>query len=397
MKKFIPIILPFLAAIIITACNTEEGLEPASQNSYIKIIQGLGSDNPLKIEALDDGTLLIVSNSLIRGQGENVEKIRVLKVNINGTVLDEKYFPENINQNWIARDMIVLPDNKITIGGALRNENREDTSLVVFTIDANNLDSIASQTYNSDAETYNMSGLSYDQNSSKILFGGSEIRSGNVEFTVYGEMNANDLSDLQTFKSDKVRALPATAFYKDNNGVLSWAYNSETSTLSRSNDRRLNVIDESEDLDFENAENIRTKKLIVTEEGEILLFGETNEPNEPTKIFYYKVFSGNNEVVFGEPGNNTLNGAKRIDGGYLITGSTEILVQGANVQTDFLLSRRTENGGEAFTESFGSDANEQLHDATMVGNNIYSIGSTTLGIENTLLLIKTDKFGRLRN
>ena len=92
-----------------------------------------------------------------------------------------------------------------------------------------------------------------------------------------------------------------------------------------------------------------------------------------------------------------MNNVKKIESGYLVTGKTEILEEGANSQSDFLISRRGLNGGEVFTETFGSNSDEQLHDAVMVNNKIYAIGSSIIGINNTLLLLKMDEFGRVSN
>lgn len=64
MKNLTATIFSLIIILAFSACNNEEGLSPVSQNSYIKIIQGLGRDAPLSIQEYK-GDLLIVSNSSI--------------------------------------------------------------------------------------------------------------------------------------------------------------------------------------------------------------------------------------------------------------------------------------------------------------------------------------------
>lgn len=246
-------------------------------------------------------------------------------------------------------------------------------------------------------ENYDLTGISYDETSSKIYFGGSEWNDSE-RYTLYGQLNASDLSIDQTYTTSKAKALPSTPILEDATGGLIWAYNTGNSELVRSPNRSMQQIDDIDALSFDDSENILSKKLIKTQEGKIVILGELdNKKEEQRMLFFYEVFSAADPVIFGEKGENRLNGAKKIENGYLVAGSTEVIGQEGGSHLDFYLSRRGPNGGESFSNSFGSDEDEELHDAVMINDQIYSIGSTEIGIENTLLLIKTDKFGRLVN
>jgi len=392
MRKLKSIILSLIVVAIITACNTEEGLKPASQNSYIKIIKGSGSEVPLKIEQLSDENLIVVSNTSITQQGTTNEKIRVLKLNLDGEVIQpEAVFPKDSDEDWKAKEVIILSDGRIVVGGIAA-----DTSLVFFSLDSN-LEIVDFQYYKSDgALSYELNGFYYDESISKILFGGAEI-SDEDEYTFFGELEPSNFAVQNFSRTNKARALPSTTLFKDASGGLNWVYNSATSTLVRSSNSELTVIGDSELLDFDGATSITTKKLIGSED-DIMLFGEVkfNGTNSPTKIFQYRAYSSS-EIIFGEEGNNHLNGVKKIDDGYLVTGTTEVQEEGANSQNDFLISKRGPNGSNVFTHSFGSDADEQLHDAVMINNKIFAIGSTIIGIDNSLLLLKMNEFGELKN
>ena len=395
MRSIKQYILIFTILTTAFACNTEEDLIPASRDSFIKIIKGQGSETPLKIEQLSDQNLLVVSNTSIFQQTSTNEKIRVLKLNMAGNkVSDPKYFPEDTDQSWRAADAIVTSDGRIIIGGTVA-----DTSLIFFSLNSN-LQLVDTQHYKlENAISYELKGFYFDESNNKIIFSGSEIQGGEeggeeVGFTIYGELDSNDLSLLNVFRSEKAKELPATILYRDLNGRINWVYNRSSSTFLRSNTPQLSLIEELGFLEYKGATNITTKKLIGTNE-EIVLFGEL-DINSQTQLFYSKAYSSE-LIPFGDKGNHQLNNVKKIESGYLVTGKTEILEEGANSQSDFFISRRGLNGGEVFTETFGSDADEELHDAVMVNNKIYAIGSTIIGINNTLLLLKMDEFGRLSN
>lgn len=388
MRSFKLIILSVVVAVSFYACNTEEGLVPAAQDSYIKILKGLGSETPLSIESLSDEFLVVVCNNRITAQGTTNEKIRVLKLGLSGNIVQEFYFPKESEQNWVASKTILLPDNRILIGGTVA-----DSSLIFISLDEN-LQEITTQTYDIKPHIFSLKGMYYDESANTVLFSGSEVSSDD-EFTLYGEMDADNLTIQNTFRSNKARALPSTALFRDVNGRLNWVYNSAAaSTLVRSNNIQLNLIEGADFLVFSEASNVVTKSLIGSDE-DIMLFGELKK-NGKTQLFQYKAFTSA-PTVFGASGNNQLNGVKKIEEGYLVSGRTEVAKEGNIPQNDFFLSWRTQNGAEVFAKSFGSEANEQLHDAVIINNKIYAIGSSVIRIDNSLLLIKTNKFGELAN
>ena len=337
---------------------------------------------------------MIVSNSTIRGSAAN--KIRVLRTDLNGDVINgsDRYFPGNLNQAWNVKDVLVINNQRIILGGTVGAND----SLFFLEINAQ-LDSVQSSFYSSNMENYQLTGLSYDEGTSKIFFGGSEKEEEGEEYTIFGQINASNLSIEQPFRNSKAPALPATRILENPNGGLIWAYNTGTSVLVRSTGRDMQQLEFSDDLRFDNASNVDSKKLLRTTEGEIVLFGGIDRDGQTelySKLFFYNTTTGI-KIPFGDDRPLKLNGAKQIEDGYLIAGSTEVTGDEGGSHLDFYLSRRGPNGGESFSDSFGSDADEELHDAVMINDNIYSIGSTEIGIENTLLLIKTDKFGRLVN
>jgi hypothetical protein len=291
-----------------------------------------------------------------------------------------------------------MENNGILIGGSVGDSD----SLFFLEINAQ-LDSINSQFYSSDLDDideYQLTGLSYDEATSKIFFSGSESTSSSNEFTLFGQMNAQNLIVEETYRSSKAKALPATPILLNANGGLLWAYNSGSSVLAGSNNRDMRQLEDIEYLEFDNVvtSSIETKELYMSMSGDIILFGELRMQgqNQATDLFLYNATIKDKPVIFSESGSNQLNGVKQLENGYLIAGSTEISEVGSNTQSDFLISRRNINGG-GFTKTFGSGEDEQLHDAVMVNDKIYAIGSTFIGIDNTLLLIKTNKLGELEN
>lgn len=132
-----------------------------------------------------------------RGATNTKNRVRLLRVNLNGDVLKEMYYPRNSDQNWRANDVLQIDGDRILIGGSVG----ADTSLFFLEVNAQ-LDSINSQYYssdNSDIDKYQLTGLSYDETTSKIFFGGSEWEDNGEEYTLFGELNASDLSIGNTY------------------------------------------------------------------------------------------------------------------------------------------------------------------------------------------------------
>ncbi|WNB18065.1 immunoglobulin domain-containing family protein [Marivirga arenosa] len=388
MRKLLIYILILNIGLLQLACNTEEGLEPVTPKNYFKILEGRGTDNPIAIRSLSDGNLLIVSNTTSFEQGEQIRKIRVLKIDLNGNVLNERYLPEN-NENWSAKDVLKLTNDEIVIASTSINSIAEDSSLVFYKINSN-LDSLSATTHHNSA-TYNLYGVAEDQN--ELLFIAQEFKD-QTSYPIIGRIDLSSSNIIDIKSAEKYDVPPATKVYRNAVGEYIWAYNRTRSYLAKVQPNLLQVNDQEIHIGNNLSSSVKAEKLLMINMNPIV-FGELTQ-NGNNQLFYYSQESGSS-FVFGESGDVFLNNVQKTESGYLVTGFQSLQIDGSeNRQTNFYFSRRNANGGEIFSKAFGTNENEELMDALMINDGIYTIGKTIFGGENTLILIKTDAFGRLQ-
>lgn len=377
-----------LMMLLLSGCNTEEGVAPKEGQSFIRLIPGEGSDNPVAITLLADGSILLVSNTLIFEEQVSSNKIRLVKMTASGDVLLEKSYPSG-DENWTAKT-ISVNDNSILIAGNASLAN-DSTSLLFFKI-GQELDSISSLQLRAPGEKLSMNGITaVDDN--EVLFLASLIdRQGNNK--LLGSLDQQDLA-INWQKRDNKRSSPSTSILALDNSRLSWAVPANNySEIVRTDTSLL----QSQPIlvQFSGASSVNSKSLFSQETNELLVFGEATF-STGRKLFSFNTTTGL-KTIFGEEGNNTLNSSRKIDNAYLLTGDVEISLPETNTfQKDFLLIKTDDAGREIFRKSFGSTNNEELFDALMIENSIYAIGATGFGGVSTLLLMKTTDQGELLN
>jgi hypothetical protein len=373
--------------VLIAACNTEKEENIVTPNNYIKIIEGIGVDDPIAIRTLSDGNLLVVTNSVSFEQGEQIRKIRLLKLNLEGNIINQEYLPDN-EQSWLARDVIRLESNEILLASTIQNQIGTDSALLFLKIDEN-FETLASMTYENNA-TYDLLGV--EESNDEILFIAQET-SELESYPLIGRLNAADLALEEVKEAFRYDVAPATKVFRNEAGEYVWAYNRNRSYLTKVRPNLLQVNEQEISL---SAQGFPQARKLIMLDGNPIIFGEVQN-NDRTQLFYYNQNTASS-FLFGSIGNTLLNNVQRTENGFLVCGYQDLQIEGSeNRQRNFFLSRRNESGGEIFSKTFGGNENEELSDALMINNGIYTIGKTVFGGENTLVLIKTDAFGQLKN
>jgi len=369
------------------ACNTEKEADIVTPATYYKIIEGEGADEPIAIRTLSDGNLLVVTNSVSFEPSGQIRKIRLLELDFDGNIVDEKYLPDN-NESWLARDVLKMQNNEILLASTIQNSIGMDSSLLFIKINEN-LELVSSATYQNEA-TYNLLGA--EESNSEILFIAQESKESDA-YPIIGRLNAESLEVISIQEASKYDVAPATKAYRNESGEYVWAYNRARSYLTRAKPNLLQVNDQEIML---NEQGVPKAEKLLMKDGNPIVFGEIANDNI-NQLFYYNQNAGIS-FVFGTSGNTLLNNVQMTEGGFLVTGYQDLQIEGTeNRQRNFFLTRINENGGEIFSKTFGSDFDQELNDALMVDNDIISIGKTVFGGENTLVVIKTDGFGKLKN
>jgi len=369
------------------ACNTEKDADIVTPASYYKIIEGEGADEPIAIRTLSDGNLLVVTNSISFEPSGQIRKIRLLELDYDGNIVDEKYLPDN-NESWLVRDVLKMQNNEILLASTIQNSIGMDSSLLFIKINES-LELVSSATYQNEA-TYNLLGA--EESNSELLFIAQESKESDA-YPIVGRLNAESLEVISIQEASKYDVAPATKAYRNETGEYVWAYNRARSYLTRAKPNLLQVNDQEIML---NEQGIPKAEKLLMKDGNPIVFGEIAN-NNISQLFYYNQNAGTS-FIFGSSGNTLLNNAQMTEDGFLVTGYQDLQIEGTeNRQRNFFLTRINENGGEIFSKTFGSDFDQELNDALMVDNDIISIGKTVFGGENTLVVIKTDGFGKLKN
>jgi hypothetical protein len=389
------LIVTFLGAML-CACNTEEGVLPRESPSFIKIILGQGfEDLPVRLMQIEkDGVFsgfLVVSNTTSFVEGVNVSKIRITQLSEAGEIVNDSYFPENLSESWSAVDVDFRGnDNIIIVGTSVVSTQRK---LLFFQTNLAG-DSLKSAVIEMENSSISLLGINKEEDTNDILFIAS-LNSGSVN-TMIGAINPETLA-LKWSKTESIRSVPSTSIVDIGNKNFSWGFNANNNAEIARTDSTL-LQSESIFLQFPSASLTRAKSLFKLNSGEgLAVFGET-VINSTKKVFYHNTISNNFQQLGKLSADNTLRRVNKINKGYLITGNTEISIDGTNTfQKDFLIIQTNESGFPQFTQSFGTIDDEELFDAIIINESIYLIGLTVFGERKSMVFIKTNSKGELKN
>ncbi len=378
------------------SCNSEEDLIPRENPSFIKIMPGLGfEDVPVRVISTNEGGshsgFMIISNSTFFVDGVNTSKIRMTQLSQTGEITTDSYFPANSNESWSAVDVDFASEDNIVIAG---NAGPTNASKILFLRTNLAGDSLNSFTKSEENASISLVGINKDAETGNLLF--LAAINSNQNNTMLGAIDSETLS-LKWSKSERVRAVPSTSIITIGNQNFSWGYNANNNTEIARTDTTFRQ-SESSFLQFPSASLTRAKTIFSQgNAAELSIFGEA-VIDGTKKFFYHNTLSRTFQQLGKSNSNNTLRKVSKIEDGYLVTGNTEITVQGTNsFQRDFLLIKTTENGFPQFTQSFGTNDDEELFDAIIANESIYAVGITVFGDRNSMVFIKFNLKGELKN
>lgn len=394
-KRSFWLLILFITSIL-WSCNSEEDVLPLESPSFIKIMPGLGfEDIPVRVIPLNEGGnlsgFLVLSNTTSFVEGVNSSKIRMTHLSEMGEIINDTYFPANSNESWSALDVNYSSSDNIIIAGNVRIGNEGKILFLQTNLAGDSLKSVTKSVENT---SINLVGININGATNDLIFLAA-LNSG-ANNTMLGALNTETLN-LEWSKIDRARAIPSTSILAIGNHNFSWGYNANNNTEIARTDTTFRQ-SESTFLQFPSASLTRAKSLFNQEGGEgITVFGEA-VINSTKKVFYHNTLNNNFQQLGKAGNNNTLRKVNKVNDGYLISGNTEITVPGTNnFQKDFLLIKTNENGFPQFTQSFGTSDDEELFDAIIANESIYALGLTIFGDRNSMVFIKTNLKGELKN
>ncbi|MBK6267127.1 hypothetical protein JKA74_18935 [Marivirga sp. S37H4] len=382
--------IAFLLLLNMSACNTEEGVTPSSTEAFLKIIPGAGFDEPVSIDVLSNGDLLIVSNNTSFNQGETgtTTKIRVVRLTQSGNKVFDKYYPESLSESWEAKQTVFYTDDKIIIGANIDEGN----GLVLFQTNASG-DSVTSSQITYEGENLNLIGAEKESEEDLLLL---SSLSGNPAYDVrVNKLNTISMSSTEE-RSELLNSVPSSNAVQTGNNTFALGLGPVIFYINDDNDAALTSVP---------SQNFTIKHLTNYQEtSKTIAFGEVQQNNQ-THLFSYWTSPGQastnaQPLVFNRGSDSDfLKGVKATSEGVLLSGSTERGVNNtASKQADFLLLKTDINGNLLFTSTFGSEGNDDtLFDAVELNNGIYAVGTTNFAGSLTMVFVKLNNKGLLIN
>jgi hypothetical protein len=374
-----------------TACNTEEGALPSNNSSFIKIIPGRDLDNPISVDELANGDLLIVSNSReAQADGGNLSQIRIIRLTAGGVKLIDKYYPENLNESWETVETIFLSDENIVVMA-----NAPNGKTLLFQTNAN-ADSLNATYLGAATEDLAYVGGSFVEDRLVLLT--ADMNSSRARIDIFSHGGAF-LTNVDSF-TKTVPAVP-TSNVIESDAQYKFGLNDIVLTTSKNNP----TSSEYTELTEKPSKDFTIQFLKTTAASGTICFGQVRDETTNNSTLFTNIIDRPSSVQDLGTSNvkHFLSQVKATeDGGFLLTGGTNDTPGDENNQfADFLLIKTNALGEPLpdFIKSFGNpDGRDILYDAVQAKDgNIFAVGTTRFGGENTLVLIKLDSQGNLLN
>jgi len=378
-----------ISMLLLAACNTEEGIIVQEAPSFVRIIPGESNDNvPIQLITLSNNDLLIVANSSSFIDAESVSKIRLIRMTLAGEKVYDLSYPADETTSWSAVDVVYVNDGQIIIGG-----NTDDNAMLLISVNANG-ELISQKNDYPNASSF----ISISKDDSDAIIALS-VSPSNEEL-IYTIAPADLSIVTNALAASTGRQLPeqptSEILLKDDkmiyaiNDIINYVSFDEEETADV--DASLSVID---------ADALSVKFILNDEDAEqSMAFGELRNGNL-TQLFSAPSFPSKEITAtnfYVQSGNATrsLESARNLQGGFLLSGSTER----PDASSNFLLIKTDAQGKSIFTQVFGAAETENaLYDALEIENSIYAVGTTNFdgGASSFIVLFKMDVNGRLLN
>jgi hypothetical protein len=383
-----------LLIAVFYSCNTEEGIAPADNSTFFKIIPGDGDNVPSQLIELSNGDLLIIANSNIFGE-VTISKIRLIRMTPEGELVYDKRYPST-NESWSAIETVYLDDDNIIIGGSSNN------SMLLFKVNANGDSLLYKNDYVNNPQ---FGSLTKNESNEVVALGVID----NVEDSIVASVSQVESTSLMMTsiqKNQEVAQIPSSNLLVSENiygfainEIVNYSYLNSEADLDE--DAALSTADVPENV------NLSVQFLAnIVQTGRTIAFGTAFVEDGNGDISNVNLFSSRTEpafdkntyFAFNQPANTerSINSISVTDDAIYLSGATTIVGAGDNFSNYLLI--KTDLSGRPdpnFNQSFGSSTqNNQMYHAIKVDNSIYAVGTTDFN-DSQVAFMKLDNRGRL--
>ena len=377
-----------ILALGLAACNEEAKFLPDTSASKLTIIPNEGINvTPVSIDLLPNGNYLIVANTEESIEGDVKSKIRVIVMQKDGVILQEKLYPSNDEESWVASETFLQESGEFIIGGNTSILASSSTkSQFLFSLSATG-DSLQYQTNFGAVSGEFLAGQLVDA----FVYSLTQVSSNLINVS---KINSNDLSLVAT-KEIAVEGTPSASLLVKGD-TLAFATNNQINfTLFGSNedldeDARLSAV---EDFDF-----TIVALTGISDASTALCFG-LKDPN--TSSSWFKAYASprpQNPGVYwatyneNEEAEDEIQNVKVLDKDVFICGSRSRLREPRN----FYIIRTDQYGNQLMSNVFGSENSENiLYDATLDGEEIITVGKVTSNRSESIVVCRLNGKGIL--
>jgi hypothetical protein len=414
------------------SCFSENGIDPAKPNTFIKYFNDGYNNTAVTIEQTDDDGYIILLNSTIQDTEAQTARDRIclIKTDRFGNQLWKNYYPEipadgtdePNTPRWAANAMVLTPDGYLITGESIKENNSD---MVVLKV---NLDGTiaVSKEFTKGApndligQAITVKNAVGPTNGNYLVLATSTVAGNKM---VIKELNSTTLDEAwlaDVSRGDDFRSVMANRLFFNVTGTDSLIYwgGTVTKTAFEASDMRLTASPVEDatpavDLDFALVDINETAQDICLRNSTFNFVGTINNTGTNTDIYVMfgtdkvspKTVTYTNEFLNPKDTTGFTNDKNEIgnaiiatsDGGFMVLATidtyTGVIGRG---NTDLLLMKLGPFGGLLWSKPYGSqdaDAGKTIRQTSDGG--YVALGTTRLAGVRTVLMIKTDFNGNV--
>jgi len=405
MKKIL------IGLLILFACTPEDKVDPAHASTFVRYFNGGNSDEAKQVlQTLDNGFIILATTTIKPSELESpFYKIKLIKTDAFGNQQWQKFYPEfgGETKNYRGNSIQLLPDGGYVIAG---DDIQNDLpKMMILRVDSEG-NMVGQRTIKS---TFPITGLATSVNKDGDFLALGYIQDGDDNKNmVLAKFNKTNLDSTWSSGYGAGQGTLAPRLFLDNQSNAFWG-----GTIQKNNSnsaiRFVKVIADAKnmgaidfDLPLTNPQYIETGNDFCRFGSGFAVIGTTNQKGTAVgdlDILFKRVTADGTELASksfpigdqqqNETGNSICSTA---DGGFLLLGTIDTQGDIGRGDKDYYLIKINAFGSVEWTQNYGSKFEDIGVNVIQANDNGYVVlGTSNLGRVKTVMLMKTDKNGKI--
>jgi len=405
MKKIL------LALILLTACTTEDKVDPVKASTFVRYFNGGNSDVAQQVlQTSDDGFLILATTEIKTSElAPSDFKIKLIKTDPFGNEVWQKFYPdfESTGKSYKGNNVIVLPDGGYVIVGEDIQNDSPKMMILKLTSEG---EFVSQKTLNS---SYSVNGAGVAISTEGNYWALGSITGTTSDKTML--LTKFDKSSLDSLWSQQYgagqSALAPRLFINDQDNAYWGGTIQKDNTNSSIRFVKVQAgASNTGGIDFD----LPLSNPLFTETGNdfcrygsgFAVIGSTNQKGSGTgdlDILFKRVADDCSELsaqsfpIEGQQQNETGNSiCSTQDGGLLLLGTIDTQGDLGRGDKDYYLIKINAFGAIDWTQDYGSKFEDDGANVIQAKDGGYLVlGTSSIGRVKTIMLMKTDKNGKI--